>query len=241
MNKSKIAIILGTVCMLLTISIAVQMRTIEKATNTVGTGISDNSGLKDEFLKNQDEYNAVYKKLEEAEKKLEEVRNQATQNNETDTNIEAEIKEDRKLLGLTEVTGPGFIINLDDNRQINSSEVLNVSDYLVHEGDLTYIINELFNAGAEAISINGHRVVNSTAILCDGNIIRVNGKVITVPITIKAISSKAIYNTLIRPRGYLQLMADEGVDVKIERSDKITIPKYDGVYNYSHLTGGDNS
>jgi AraC-like DNA-binding protein len=67
-----------------------------------------------------------------------------TQNNETDTNIEAEIKENRKLLGLTEVTGPGFIINLDDNRQINSSEVLNVSDYLVHEGDLTYIINELF-------------------------------------------------------------------------------------------------
>ena len=66
LNKSKIAIILGTVCMLLTISIAVQMRTIEKATNTVGTGISDNSGLKDEFLKNQDEYNTVYKKLEEA-------------------------------------------------------------------------------------------------------------------------------------------------------------------------------
>ncbi|MEI3434613.1 MAG: FtsQ-type POTRA domain-containing protein [Clostridia bacterium] len=97
LNKSKIAIILGTVCMLLTISIAVQMRTIEKATNTVGTGISDNSGLKDEFLKNQDEYNTVYKKLEEAEKKLEEVRNQATQNNETDTNIEAEIKEDRRL------------------------------------------------------------------------------------------------------------------------------------------------
>ena len=64
LNKSKIAIILGTVCMLLTISIAVQMRTIEKATNTVGTGISDNSGLKDEFLKNQDEYNTVYKKLE---------------------------------------------------------------------------------------------------------------------------------------------------------------------------------
>ena len=83
MNKSKIAIILGTVCMLLTISIAVQMRTIEKATNTVGTGISDNSGLKDEFLKNQDEYNTLYKKLEEAEKKLEEVRNQATQNNDS--------------------------------------------------------------------------------------------------------------------------------------------------------------
>ncbi|MEI3434612.1 MAG: DUF881 domain-containing protein [Clostridia bacterium] len=64
-----------------------------------------------------------------------------------------------------------MIINLDDNRQINSSEVLNVSDYLVHEGDLTYIINELFNAGADAIAINDERITSKTSILCDGNVI----------------------------------------------------------------------
>ena len=232
MNKSKIAIILGTVCMLLTISIAVQMRTIEKATNTVGTGISDNSGLKDEFLKNQDEYNTVYKKLEEAEKKLEEVRNQATQNNE--------IKEDRKLLGLTEVTGPGFIINLDDNRQINSSEVLNVSDYLVHEGDLTYIINELFNAGADAIAINDERITSKTSILCDGNIIRINGEMVSVPITIKAIGyPERLDYALNRPGGYLEILANAGVQVYVQKSEKITLPKYEGVYSSDFLTRGD--
>ena len=232
MNKSKIAIILGTVCMLLTISIAVQMRTIEKATNTVGTGISDNSGLKDEFLKNQDEYNTVYKKLEEAEKKLEEVRNQATQNNETDTN--------RKLLGLTEVTGPGFIINLDDNRQINSSEVLNVSDYLVHEGDLTYIINELFNAGADAIAINDERITSKTSILCDGNIIRINGEMVSVPITIKAIGyPERLDYALNRPGGYLEILANAGVQVYVQKSEKITLPKYEGVYSSDFLTRGD--
>ena len=154
MRKNKIAIILGVVCMILTIAIIVQIRTIEKATNTVGTGINDNSGLKDEFLKSQDEYNLAYQQLEEVEKRLEEIRNQATQNNKTDSNAEEEIKENRKLLGLTEVTGQGFIIKLDDNRQINSSEVLNVSDYLVHEGDLLYIVNELFNAGADAIELH---------------------------------------------------------------------------------------
>ena len=236
MNKSKIAIILGTVCMLLTISIAVQMRTIEKATNTVGTGISDNSGLKDEFLKNQDEYNTLYKKLEEAEKKLEELRNQATQNNETDTNIEAEIK----LLGLTEVTGPGFIINLDDNRQINSSEVLNVSDYLVHEGDLTYIINELFNAGADAIAINDQRITSKTSILCDGNIIRINGEMVSVPITIQAIGyPERLDYALNRPGGYLEILANAGVQVYVQKSEKITLPKYEGVYSSDFLTRGD--
>ena len=240
LHKNKIAIILGVVCMLLTISIVVQMRTIEKATNTVGTGISDNSGLKDEFLKNQDEYNTAYKKLEEAEKRLEEVRNQATQNNETDTNIEAEIKEDRKLLGLTEVTGPGFIINLDDNRQINSSEVLNVSDYLVHEGDLTYIINELFNAGADAIAINDQRITSKTSIHCDGNIIRINGEMVSVPITIKAIGyPERLDYALNRPGGYLEILANAGVQVYVQKSEKITLPKYEGVYSSDFLTRGD--
>lgn len=240
MQKNKIAIILGIVCMVLTISIAVQIRTIESATSTVGTGISDNSGLKDEFLKSQEEYNTAYRKLEEAEKKLEEVRNQATQNNETDSNTEIEIKEDRKLLGLTEVTGQGFIIKLDDNREINGSEVLNVSDYLVHEGDLTYIVNELFNAGADAIAINDQRITSKTSILCDGNIIRINGEIVSVPITIQAIGyPERMDYALNRPGGYLEILANAGVQVYVQKSEKITLPKYEGVYNSEYLTRGE--
>lgn len=226
--------------MILTIAIIVQMRTIEKATKTVGTGISDNSGLKDEFLKSQDEYNLAYKQLEEAEKRLEEVRNQATQNNKIDSDAEVEIKEDRKLLGLTEVTGQGFIIKLDDNRQINSSEVLNVSDYLVHEGDLLYIVNELFNAGADAIAINDQRVTSKTSIICDGNIIRINGEIVSVPITIQAIGyPERMEYALKRPGGYLEVLANAGVQVYVQKSEKITLPKYEGVYSSEFLTRGD--
>ncbi len=240
MRKKYIAIILGIVCFILVISIFTQMKTVESMKKTVNTGSSRNSDLIDEVFRLQEKNNKLYEQLEDSEDRLEKIRTQAASGSEEDTEAEAELKDNNLLLGLSEMNGEGIIIILDDNRNIQGDEI-NVSQYLVHEEDLLQVVNELFNAGAEAISINGHRVVNSTAILCDGNIIRVNGKVITVPITIKAISSKAIYNTLIRPRGYLQLMADEGVDVKIERSDKITIPKYDGVYNYSHLTGGDNS
>ena len=240
MRKNKIAIILGVVCMILTIAIIVQIRTIEKATNTVGTGINDNSGLKDEFLKSQDEYNLAYQQLEEVEKRLEEIRNQATQNNKTDSNAEEEIKENRKLLGLTEVTGQGFIIKLDDNRQINSSEVLNVSDYLVHEGDLLYIVNELFNAGADAIAINDQRITSKTSIICDGNIIRINGEIVSVPITIQAIGyPERMEYALKRPGGYLEILANAGVQVYVEKSEKITLPKYEGVYSSEYLTRGD--
>ena len=188
----------------------------------------------------QGKYEALYKELESKEQKLEQVRLNAAAKNEDDTKNEVEIKNNQRLLGLTEVSGQGFIIQLDENREINSNEVLNISEYLVHEEDLLYIINELFNSGADAISINDQRIVSTTSVLCDGNIIRINGKMVGVPITIKAIGySKRMEYALTRPGGYLQKMADDGVKVTVQSSEEITIPKYEGVYNYEYLTRGD--
>lgn len=237
-KDNKVAIVLGVVCCILVISIFTQMKTVNDMENSVGTSLSGNSELIDEVLRAQEDYDRLYSQLENAEEELEQIRTIATAGNQEATEAEAELKENNMLLGLTDVKGEGIIITLDDNRNIENQEG-NLSQYLVHEEDLLQVINELFNAEAEAISINDNRVTNITAVRCDGNIIRVNGQVITVPITIKAICSKAIYNTLIRPGGYLQLMADEGVVVKIERSDDIIIPKYNGVFSCNHLTRGD--
>lgn len=239
MKKQHIAIMLGLICFLLVISIFIQMKTVKSMQKTVGTTLSKNSELIDEVLTSQEEYDLLHNELEKAEAKLEIIRTQAVSGTQEDKDSEKELKENNSLLGLTEVTGEGLIIKLDDNRNVEGDE-LNISQYLVHEQDLLHIINELYNAGAEAIAINDNRIVNVSSILCDGNIIRVNGKIITVPITIKAICSKAIKNTLIRPQGYLQIMANEGIDVKIiDDSNIITIPKYDGVYSSTHLVRGE--
>lgn len=237
-KDNKVAIVLGVVCCILVISIFAQMKTVNDMENSVGTTLSANSDLIDEIFSAQEDYDRLYAQLEKAEEELEVIRTIATSGNQEATAAETELKENNMLLGLTEVKGEGIIIILDDNRNVESDEI-NLSQYLVHEQDLLQIVNELFNAGAEAVSINEHRVTNTTAIRCDGNIIRVNGQIITVPITIKAICSKAIYNTLIRPGGYLQAMANEGVPPVIKSSDEIVIPKYNGVYSYTHLARGD--
>ncbi len=226
--------------MILTIAICVQISTIDAATESVGTTLKDNSGLRDELLSVQGEYESLYKQLEDKEKLLEETRQVAANNDEGDSKNEEEIKNNQKLLGLTDISGQGLIISLDENREVNSDEVLNINGYLVHEEDLLYIVNELFNAGADAVSINDQRVVSTTSILCDGNIIRINGKMVGVPITIKAIGyPESLDYALTRPGGYLEVMANDGVIVSVERSENITIPKYDGVYSYEYLTRGD--
>lgn len=226
--------------MLLTIAICVQINTIDTATETIGTTLRDNSGLRDELLSVQGKYESLYKELEEKEKKLEEARQTAANKNEGDSQNEASIKNNQKLLGLTEVSGQGIIINLDENREVDSNEVANINGYLVHEEDLLYIVNELFNAGADAVSINDQRVVSTTSILCDGNIIRINGKMVGVPIIIKAIGYPERMNyALTRPGGYLDVMANDGVEISVEKSESINIPKFDGVYIYDYLSRGD--
>ncbi len=226
--------------MLLTMAICIQINTIDAATKTVGTTLKDNSGLRDELLSVQGNYENLYKELNEKKQILEQTRKMAAQNNDNDTKNDSSIKDNQKILGLTDVTGQGIIIKLDENREVDSNEVVNISGYLVHEEDLLYIVNELFNSGADAISINGQRIVSNTSILCDGNIVRINGKMVGVPIEIKAIGyPERMDPALSRPGGYLQLMADEGVKVTVERSQSITIPKYEGVYSYDYLSRGD--
>ena len=222
--------------MILTIAICVQIKTIDAATKTVGSGIKDNSGLRDELLSVQGKYNSLYKELETKEMILEETRQAAANSNEEDSKNEEEIKNNQKLLGLTDVSGQGIIIRLDENRDVNIDEVVNINSYLIHEEDLLYIVNELFNAGANAVSINGQRIVSSTSILCDGNIIRINGKMVGVPITIRAIGyPERLDYALTRPGGYLDIMANDGIVVSVEKSEKIDIPKFDGIYSYEYL------
>lgn len=226
--------------MALTMAICVQINTIDSATKTVGTTLRDNNGLRDELLSVQGKYEILYKELENKEKLLEQTRQLASNNNEEDSKNEETIKNNQRLLGLTDISGQGLIIRLDENREVDSNEVLNINGYLVHEEDLLYIVNELFNCGADAVSINDERIVNTTSILCDGNIIRVNGKMIGVPITIKAIGyPERLDGALTRPGGYLDVMASDGVIVSVERSENISISKYNGVYAYEYLTRGD--
>lgn len=237
MSEKKIAIILGIMSLLIATLIAVQIRTIKEASSTVGgTTLNDNSNLKDEVLEWQQKYNTAYAKLEKTQQELENIRTEAITGNEADKTTETELKTINTYLGLTEVSGEGLVITLDDNRSVNENEILNITQYLVHQEDLVSIVNELFNAGADAVSINGKRVVSTTAILCDGNIIRINGEITGVPITIKAIGyAVRLKYALTRPGGYLSYMENDGVVVKSETSDTITIPKYEGLYVHDYI------
>mgnify|MGYP003289284102 CR=1 FL=1 len=238
MKKWKITLTLGIVCCILTIAICIQIKTVDDTNSTVSQTLTGNE-LRDQVLKWKEKYDRASVDLEKSEKKLEEVRVQATQNDESLIYKEEQIKLDNTILGLTDVTGNGIIITLKDNNNVKRSTLNpleNIELYLVHAGDLVEVVNALRNAGAEAISINGQRITNYSSIYCAGNVVVVNGEKISSPVEIKAIGSpELLYGSITIPGGYLELMEETGVVVNVKKSENITIDKYDSVIDAKYM------
>ena len=237
MNRDLIALILGIMCFILTLTIAVQYRTVEDASKVAGTEI--NSELKTEVLRWKERYEETYSILQEAEIVLEEKREQATTNNNQSSKIQEELKTLNSLLGTIDVKGNGIVLIVADNNNVTSQNVGlldNINNYLIHDRDLLMLVNELKNAGAEAISINGERIINTTSITCDGNVILINGNKISSPFEIRAIGSQeALLGAIQRPGGYLEELENCGLVTSIEKKENIIIYKYNGVINYTKI------
>ena len=234
-SKKMISFILGFMCLLLTYGIAIQVKT----TNSTGTITSTNAKenqLRDAVLKAKEKYDNLYNELEEAEDQLEAERANSTQNNSELTDLENSIKEGKKAAGLSEVTGAGLVITLDDNKKISANSYIgDPNDLLVHYNDVIRTVNELKNAGAQAISVNDQRIITTTAINCDGTVIKVNGEKIGTPIVIKAIGMQERLINVDRQNGYVMILRSAGIEVDVKKDDNITIPKYTGVIKFNYL------
>lgn len=233
MKKKQIAITLGVMCLLLTIAICVQVRTMNSASSTVSQTLADNN-LRDQVLKMKERYDNASNDLGNAQKELEKVRQAATQDDASAEAKEQELKENNMILGNTDVTGEGIEILLQDAANTNSS--LNASEQIIHYSDIQDVVNELKNAGAEAIEVNGQRIVNTTAITCEGNIIKINGERIGSPFTIKAIGSKdLLYGAIERAGSILDWIREGGNTAIATKQDNITISRYSGVISHEYL------
>ena len=232
MNKKNIAIVLGVMCFALTIAIVVQYKTISNANKIVGSTANDE--LKTEVLRWREKYEEAYEDLEELEVILEERRILATSNDESSSKLQTQLRTLNSLIGTTDVKGKGIIITLADNSNVTSQTVGiydNISDYLIHDSDITRLVNELKNAGVEAISINDERIISTTSITCDGNVVLINGNKLSSPFIIKAIGSQeTILGAIQRPGGLLDKeLIPYGLVESVVQEENITIYKYNGI------------
>src|SRR5574344_1123183 len=119
-----------------------------------------------------------------------------------------------KAIGTSDAKGQGIIININDG-----------SD-LIHQEDLIIILDELKNAGAEALSINDQRITYNSYLYCDGGVILIDGQKIGNPFTIKAIgNAETLYSSMSRNKGYISTLTNDGIKIEISKVNLIEIEK----------------
>ncbi len=156
---------------------------------------------------------------------------------------DSEVKKLRKRVedvrvpaGLTPVTGPGLSVTLSDAPE----EVINSSDrplrfMVVHQQDIQAVVNAMYKGGAEAVTIQGQRVVSSTGIKCEGNAVMLGGQAYPQPYTIAAIGNTASLEAAVLQDPYVELyrrdasLPDVSVGFEMTAADQIDMPAYEGV------------
>jgi len=151
------------------------------------------------------------------------------------SNIEKEKNLYGMFSGAMDLKGPGVIITIDDGvRDLFEGEDIN--NILVHDADILIVINDLKKNGAEAISVNGERLVETSSVICSGYTVQINGVRYARPFTIRAIGDgNRMASSLIRSEGYGAALKNWGVLFKIELSDEVFIPAYarEKIYKYT--------
>ena len=100
MNKKLISLLLGIMCMLLTLGIAIQIKTINQMNNKSVTNSATENDLRDSVLKTKEKYDNTYAKVEKLEKELEELQTSASVNSDEANELQEKLKEYKKILGL---------------------------------------------------------------------------------------------------------------------------------------------
>jgi len=179
-----------------------------------------------------------YKKLKDEVLRLR-VENTALQNAMAKETGEAKVLNEslqsaKVFAGLTEVEGPGIVITLNDGKDRIDAPLV---DMIVHDTDVLKVVNELWNAGAEAVSVNGNRVVTGTNFRCVGSVILVDSVKIATPVVVQAIGAKGtLIGAMKLPGGIVsELQSVDARMAQIAVVEKMQLPAYGGATELRNL------
>ena len=80
-----------------------------------------------------------------------------------------ELSRQARRVGLTPVSGPAVTVTLDDAPSSVAANGIEPDLLVVHQQDIQAVVNAFWSGGAEAMTIQGQRVISTTAVKCVGN------------------------------------------------------------------------
>ena len=143
--------------------------------------------------------------------------------------------------GFTEVRGAGVTVTLSDA----PADVINSSTQddrllIVHQQDIQAVVNAMWSGGAQAITIQGQRVISTTGIKCQGNAVQLQGLPYSQPYVITAVGPVDDLTSSLLNDDYLQVYREDaalpdvsvGWDMKTEA--QVVAPAYSGLSDLTY-------
>lgn len=170
-------------------------------------------------------------RLADLRSELAELEKEAAEDSGVSTSFSRELDRVRQSAGLSAVSGPGVEVVLGDGTEV--SQGADPNDYLIHDTDIAAVVNALFVGGAEAIEVNGERIVATTPIRCAGTTVLVNSARLGSPYVIKAVGEPTSLETAVLEDESASLLFSAyknqyGLQVTLSRSSNLTVTGYRG-------------
>ena len=134
--------------------------------------------------------------------------------------------------GRVAVTGPGLTVRLTD-APLNAPrpDWATNDDLVVHQQDLQAVINALWAGGAEAMTLQGERVVSTSAYRCVGNVLWLHGKVYSPPYVVQAVGDPDELRDVLEEdhniQEYLRYVDALGLGWSVSEESELRLPAYE--------------
>jgi uncharacterized protein YlxW (UPF0749 family) len=212
---------------------------VTSGVNSAGTDLrpSPYADLGDLAQQETDRVSALQDRVAELSEEVDELTEQ--QDSGAFAEIQAQIDALSAPAGLTAMEGPGVTVTLTDAPEaIRESAGEQVEETIVHQQDIQAVANALWSGGAEAMTLQGQRVVSTTGIKCVGNTVLLHGVTYSPPYVISAIGDPVALQDSLGSSPYIQAYRAAveqwrlGWDVDVDES--IEAPAYAGPTDMQH-------
>lgn len=241
-NKAGVLVV-GVLALLIGLIISVQIGT--NASSDVGglIPVAKAAGLEQQLKQVRAEKETVTQEYLDLEAQLKDIEKENTSENALMQSMTSDLEKYKMSAGVVDVKGPGVIITVDDPVPTEENPGDGYSTIMLRYDLLLGLVNKLKDAGAEAISINGQRIITSTEISLAGDNVNINTIPTAPPYTIKAIgNASTIESTLTIRYGIVETMRNNyQLQVDIAKKKEIMIPRYSGVIKFRYAKLADDA
>ena len=155
-----------------------------------------------------------------------------------DGQLQARLERAAAAAAFTPVSGPAVTVTLDDAPETVAADGVDPDLLVVHQQDIQAVVNALWSGGAEAMTIQGQRVISTTGVKCVGNTVVLHGIPYAPPYVVSAMGDPGRLRSALAGspplRIYQQYVAAYGLGYEEQAVARVDFPAHEGSLDLQH-------